>query len=158
MYKIKISEGEKYRHIVGIDIGTKTGVSVYDYAADGLVLCVTVDIDDAKALVKDIADKNSTLLVRLENVKGWKPFKGTPRDYTRLAGAGSIKRDQSIWETFLKKHNIPYELIGLTDCVKKVSAETFKQITGWEGRTSEHSRDAGLMCYRVTRYLPELEK
>lgn len=145
---------ETYRIIIGLDIGTHTGLAVYDSVTGLLIDCRTMDITSALEEVLSLTEIGP-ILVRMEDVKSWKPFKGQPRDYKRLAGAGSIKRDQSIWQAFLQRKGIEFELVGLTDCRKKMDKKLFKEITGWDGLTNEHNRDAGMLCYGVTRYLKD---
>ena len=33
-----------------------------------------------------------------------------------------------------------------------VDAARFAKLTGWQGRTSEHARDAAMLVYGMTRY------
>ena len=65
----------------------------------------------------------------------------------RLQGVGSVKRDASIWEAFLKDLGIEYEMVAPKRNVTKLTQERFKAITGWGKRTNEHSRDAAMLIY-----------
>lgn len=75
----------------------------------------------------------------------WYNDAGKSRD--KLQGAGSIKRDCKIWEDFLRDKGIPFKLIAPKNNTTKLSAPAFKSITGYTGRTCEHSRDAAMMVY-----------
>ena len=65
----------------------------------------------------------------------------------RLQGAGSIKRDCSVWEEFLDYHNIAYRKIKPQRGSTKWDDKRFKRTTGWAKRTNEHSRDAGVIVF-----------
>ena len=75
----------------------------------------------------------------------------------KLMGAGAAKRDAKIWEEFLSDKDValPYsDDLGLTFTMHKPqvhgtkwSADYFARVTGFKGRTSEHSRDAALLVY-----------
>jgi hypothetical protein len=63
----------------------------------------------------------------------------------KAQGAGSVKRDCSIWEDFCKDYGIPYWAKPPVKGATKVSAEYFKMVSHYQGRTSEHSRDAAML-------------
>ena len=78
----------------------------------------------------------------------WIPQEKNASQYRgRLQGAGSVKRDATIWEDFCKDLGIRYEAVPPHKGMTKWSAETFANITGWQGKTSEHARDAALLVY-----------
>ena len=60
-------------------------------------------------------------------------------------GAGSVKRDCSIWEDFCKDYGIPFRAIPPVKGATKITPEYFKLISHYQGRTSEHSRDAAML-------------
>lgn len=60
-------------------------------------------------------------------------------------GAGSVKRDCSIWEDFCKDYGIPFWAKPPVKGATKVSADYFKMVSHYQGRTSEHSRDAAML-------------
>ncbi len=72
-------------------------------------------------------------------------FGNASRD--QLQGAGSIKRDCSIWEQFCKENGYAYTLIPPKNNLTKMSAESFRNLTGWEGRCSSHARDAAWLVF-----------
>lgn len=72
---------------------------------------------------------------------------GSQAEKKKAQGAGSIKRDAKIWEEFCEHYQVDYELIAPKDNITKLSREVFKEITGWTGRTSEHSRDATMLIF-----------
>ncbi len=62
-------------------------------------------------------------------------------------GAGSVKRDCKIWEDFLTDLDIPFEMVAPRKGMTKYSAAAFKKLTGYEGKTSEHARDAAMLVF-----------
>ena len=81
---------------------------------------------------------NNTL-VRIEDARQRTWFGNTGPE--KWKGAGSIGRDCAIWEETLSKLKIPFELVHPKQ-VKATTAEQFKRLTGWTGRTSIHAREA----------------
>ena len=65
----------------------------------------------------------------------------------KLQGAGSIKRDCSIWEDFLQDYEIPFRAVPPQKGCTKWTEEYFKMVTGWKGKTSSHSRDAAVLVF-----------
>ena len=64
---------------------------------------------------------------------------------SKAQGAGSVKRDCSIWEDFCKDYGIPFWAKPPVKGATKVSADYFKMVSHYQGRTSEHSRDAAML-------------
>lgn len=67
-------------------------------------------------------------------------------DVAKLQGVGSVKRDSKIWEEFLVDYHIPYKKVRPIKSNIKWSAKYFKKITGFNGVTNSHSRDAGVLA------------
>lgn len=89
-------------------------------------------------------DKNIDLQVVFEDARQRTWF-GNGDTNAKLQGAGSVKRDCSIWEDFCKDYGIPYWAKPPIKGATKVSAEYFKMVSHYTGRTSEHSRDAAML-------------
>jgi hypothetical protein len=131
--------------IAGIDPGVKTGVAIVE---DGKLKVVkTTEIHKAFALVGNVD------YVVLEDARLWTFFNS--KHNPRKQGAGSIKRDCKIWEDFLEDKEIPYTLVKPNNRSTKVSSKLFKEITCYSGRTSEHSRDAAMLVYKLNKYKTE---
>ncbi|MBR1575873.1 MAG: hypothetical protein IJ654_05415 [Bacteroidales bacterium] len=64
-----------------------------------------------------------------------------------LMGAGSVKRDATIWEDALTDYGIPFEATPPRRGLTKWDATAFQRATGWTGRTSNHARDAALLVF-----------
>lgn len=133
----------EYEYIIGIDTGVKTGFATYDVKAKKLLTVHTCKIHQAMAQVRSIRDKK--IFVRFEDARKRKWLGNKGREV--LQGAGSVKRDAKIWEDFLEDLFIPYEAVAPKNNRTKIDAEYFQKITGWNGRTSNHARDAAMLVY-----------
>jgi hypothetical protein len=130
--------------IIGIDPGVQTGLALYDTEVKILCQLETVPIHRAMETVLRYHSQYK-IVVRFEDARLRKWFGKAGRE--KLQGADSVKRDCRIWEDFLKDSGIPFEAVAPQQNKTKIKAETFRKITGWTGRTTEHSRDAGMLVY-----------
>ena len=136
------------RILIGIDAGTHTGFS---YTENGKLQVVkSLRIDEALNEVMRLTAMGNLcqfyVKVYLEDArKSGREHRGQDA----AQGAGSIKRDCNIWEDFLKAHKIDYVLVSPQSQRKlnKMSAGKFKAMTGWQGRTNEHGRDAAMLVW-----------
>jgi hypothetical protein len=126
---------------VGIDPGTSTGIAIKD--GDTFKSVQTMTIIEAIEIVKNLhRGYDGNIFLRIEDARLRTFFgKSGPE---RWKGAGSIIRDCRIWEAEMKRHNIPVQWVHPRE-VKETTAEQFKALTGWEGRTSIHAREAAWM-------------
>lgn len=127
---------------IGIDTGVHTGFAVWDTEKRKLVELSTLKIHNAMMRVKEL-DDSEQVVVYFEDARLRKWFGNAGRE--QLQGAGSVKRDCSIWQDFLEDLGINYYAIPPKNNRTKVNESFFKKITGWEGRTSEHARDAAFL-------------
>ena len=134
--------------IVGIDPGVKTGFAVWSRAEQRLTAVETLGITQAMTRIREMADAETLHSVRFEDARLRKWF-GT-RGREALQGAGSVKRDCSIWEEFLSGLvGVPFLPVSPQAKGRKLDATAFAKLTGWRGRTSEHGRDAALLVWGV---------
>lgn len=140
---------------IGIDTGVNTGVALWDNRKRSLELVTSMPIHKAMELVKlhqVKAQENGTkLVVRVEDPRQRTWF-GTERmsreeERKKLQGVGSVKRDASIWDEFLKDQGIEYEMVAPKRNITKLTQATFKQYTGWKSKTNEHGRDAAMLVF-----------
>lgn len=136
----------------GIDPGEHTGVAMYDGAQ--LVEVTTVQIHRALQMVAsfvEVAQANGIpVRVVFEDARKrrWLPSEKNASEYRgRLMGAGSVKRDCTIWEDFLKDLGVDFIAQAPRAGMTKFSPEAFARLTGWKGRTSNHARDAAMLVY-----------
>ncbi len=136
------------RIIIGIDPGVKTGIALFDPELHKLTL-LTMKIHQA---FDEIARMNNAFPIEvvIENPNLWTHFSKSKNAHKRLQGAGSIKRDYSAWVDFLNAHKILFRSVrpDKQRNALAVDKETFKRITDYQDRSSEHARCAALLVWR----------
>ena len=138
------------RLYIGIDCGVETGYAVWDTETRRLLDVRTLRLHQALTFVLNIYEQRIPLTVVFEDARQrrWIPREGSLAQWKgRAMGAGSVKRDAVIWEDFCKDLGIPYLAEPPKKGLTKWNAETFKKVTGWKGRTSNHARDAALLVF-----------
>ena len=138
---------------IGIDPGRHTGVAVWDSEKDKILSLETMPIHRAMEEI---------LLWTLPHIHEGEWYTGNDVEVifedarqrtwygkgdvsAKMQGAGSIKRDCTIWEDFLKDNDIPFRAIPPVKGATKVSEEYIRALTGYKGRTSSHARDAAML-------------
>ena len=128
---------------IGIDPGTHTGMAVWDSKEGKFLSLETLPIHRAMVEVMNLRIGREILVV-FEDARQRKWY-GKGDTNAKLQGAGSVKRDCSIWEEFCKDYGIPYWAKPPVKGATKITPEYFKLISHYQGRTSEHSRDAAML-------------
>lgn len=139
---VKAHEEQAPRIHIGIDSGTKTGLAIWDAENKQFREIRTVKIHEALQIVLVYADV-ATIKVYVEDARQVR-FK---TDAAKMKGAGSVCRDASIWEDFLTDHNIPFEMKRPSKAMTKWCSAMFEQVTGYQGKTSSHGRDAAMLVW-----------
>lgn len=137
--------------LIGIDTGLDTGLAVWDTGRRVFRAVATLRIHRAIEAVRDW-ERNNPGQVRVvfedARQRRWIPDShDLRREMGRRQGAGSVKRDAVIWEEALTDYGIPFEAVRPRQGLTKWDADTFARITGWEGRTSNHARDAAMLVF-----------
>lgn len=135
----------KPRFLIGIDPGVKTGLATWDRKEQRFTLVQSSGILDALNQVLAFVKVYGEVELWFEDARLRKWFGKAGRE--KLQGAGSIKRDCSIWQEFCEKHCIKFLPIKPAAGSTKWNANRFKKTTGWNGKTNEHSRDAALLIF-----------
>lgn len=133
------------KRTVGLDPGVHTGVATWTKES-GFVNVATMSHVEAVQYVSGLVLDGLVAQVIFEDARRRTWFGGKGRE--ALQGAGSIKRDCAIWAEWCALWGVPYRSVSPQSKGPKLSAEQFKRLTGWEGRTSEHARDAAMLCWR----------
>jgi hypothetical protein len=136
--------------MVGLDPGVSTGFSIWCRREHILKDVVTLGITQAMTRIRLMRDVGSLHSVVFEDarLRTWFGVKGKEA----LQGAGSIKRDCGIWQEFLEGlDGVPFKPVSPKAKGAKLDAATFAKYTGWQGRTSEHARDAAMLVWRATK-------
>lgn len=133
---------------IGIDTGTHTGVAIWDGKGKRFLSIKTMPIHEALYKLHDyIGLTYVTVVFEDARKRTWYGTQTASRDRARLQGAGSIKRDCTIWEEALTDWGIPFEKVAPRNNMTKLSAEQFRRITGWTEQTNEHGRDAAMLVF-----------
>ena len=130
--------------VVGIDPGVSTGLALWDSADKRLRDVLTLGILQAQQHVLTLKNMGNLSHIVMEDARLRTGYFG-PNAKAKQQGAGSIKRDCSIWTEFCDMHGIMLRCISPKHKGAKVDAAMFAKLTKWEGRTSEHARDAALL-------------
>lgn len=145
---------ERERFVVGIDGGADTGFAVYRERSDELVVCTTTTFWGAVAAL--IRAQRYRPAVVIEDPSGNRPTFHHGEDQSRKRE--KISRDVGANAVQARLLAEACALLGLPCLLvtpgkgsrTKASAADFAAITGWRSRTSEHARDAGLLCFGRT--------
>lgn len=135
---------------IGIDPGVYTGLAIWDATQRNFRALHTCSIVTAMECIIALWRDGEELQIVFEDARKrqWLPREKNLSEYRgKLMGAGSVKRDCDIWEDFCENYDIPYKALPPRKGLTKWDAETFKRVTGWTGRTSNHARDAALLVW-----------
>lgn len=136
------------RIIAGIDPGVKTGLAIWHAKERRFARVLTCGIIEAQQWVS--ASDVSEIWFEDARLRKWFPeVKNSPEAIKKLQGAGSVKRDSVIWQEFCEFYGIPFKAIAPAKGQTKWTSEYFKRLTGWQGRTSQHARDAAALVFGV---------
>ena len=130
---------------IGIDTGVNTGFAVSKNKQ--LIIVDTTTILNAFDRVSAYLKHSESITVYIEDAR---KVGGTS---SRAFGAGSVTRDAKIWEEFLEKlkakhcDKLSYHFVKPNKKLTKIPANKFKKITGWQGKTNGHGRDAAMIIY-----------
>lgn len=139
---------KKYTTYIGIDCGVNTGFCTWCAITKKIEFIGTLKIHEAMVRVKMLLMDSQSILVRIEDarLRTWIPRqKNEKAERGRREGAGSVKRDAVIWEDFLTDLGVEFEMVAPKQNKTKVTAEYFKALTGYTGKTSQHARDAAML-------------
>lgn len=136
----------RFQYILGIDSGTNTGFALYFRPEKRFLILQTIKIHKALDWTLELHRKHpGNLYLRVEDAN--KATGGRSGDAHMAVGAGSIMRDGRIWRDFMEDYGIPHEMCKPNRKTTKLDSKIFKQITGWQGQTNSHMRDAGMIVW-----------
>jgi len=139
--------------LCAIDPGVNTGYA--ELAVGKLIRVETMQIHEAIFRIEDLR-KQSRIVVVFEDARQRKWFGKAGRE--QLQGAGSIKRDCTVWQDYLQAAGVPYLAVKPKAGATKWTVEYLAQQTGWTARTSEHARDAAALAWLHRHYAEALAK
>lgn len=136
--------------IVGIDTGIHTGLAVWDTSRRQFREILTTGIVEAMRYLHDLQQTDGIGLLVFEDARKrkWIPHERDIKQVKgRAMGAGSVKRDCSIWEEWCDVYRVDHIAVPPKNNRTKLSAGQFNGITGYDRRTSEHGRDAAMLVF-----------
>lgn len=143
------SEQTPLLYVIGIDPGTKTGLSIYNKQTKQLEAVCTLKVHEAFVSVQNqhsrAKNEGGKIFVRVEDARKRKRYGAN--SFAKMQGAGAIKIQCKQWEEFLRSERISFDLVAPNQIKTKMSPEYFKMLTGWKARCSSHGRDAAAMIY-----------
>ena len=136
--------------VVGIDPGVHTGVAVWDTSSRQLLDVRCSGIVEAMRYIHELQQERGSGLIVFEDARQrkWIPREKDLAQFRgRAMGAGSVKRDCSIWEEWCKVFAIDYVKTPPKNNITKLTDRMFSGITGYDRRTNEHGRDAAMLVF-----------
>ena len=144
---------KKFNVVIAIDPGTNTGLSIYDCDNKEWIMCSTLQIHKALFIINNIITEKNPNINILIIVEDSRKISGGRE---KLLGAGSIRRDCSIWEDYLNEKAKLYNMTVLFTFISpkgnkylKMDKEVWKQIAKWgeSKMPSEHARDSATYLF-----------
>ncbi|MBR1690590.1 MAG: hypothetical protein IJ713_07435 [Oscillibacter sp.] len=135
---------------IGIDTGRHTGFAVWDGTrfVELDTKSISAAILETLRYAANFGRENVTVYIEDARLRTWIPREKSLAEFKgRAQGAGSVKRDASIWEDFCAEEEIRLVKVPPKYNTTKLSSEAFARITGYKGRTSEHARDAAMLVF-----------
>lgn len=137
--------------VVGIDPGIHTGLAVWDTSSRQFLEIRTVGIVAAMEYLSEIRQDRGIGLLVFEDARQrtWIPREKDIRQVKgRAMGAGSVKRDCSIWEEWCKAKGIQFVATRPKTGLTKLTDAYFRGLTGYDRRTNDHGRDAAMLVFQ----------
>ena len=144
------------RIAIGIDPGKSTGFAVKDVGTGQYLDIRTMQLHQAMQYALSLAydtEESRELYFVVEDARKRKWY--ADHDQNEKArrgiamGAASVKRDCTIWEEFLTDHGFTFRMIAPARLTTKTPLLIWTRKTGWNGRTSEHARDAADFIFPI---------
>ena len=136
--------------VVGIDPGQHTGLAVWDTSARRFLDVRCTGIVAAMDYLDGILEERGIFLLVFEDARQrkWIPRERDLRQLKgRAMGAGSVRRDCAVWEEWCMARGVQYLAVSPRQGMTKLTDPYFRGITGYDGRTNEHGRDAAMLVF-----------
>lgn len=143
---------KKVFFLIGVDPGASTGVCLYNRSKKTFSLHTVAPWDFMELVDGWLMDYSPDHFhIYMEDPR---QIGGIYNRHTKVSvkkqlhiaqGVGSVKRDTDWLEVLIESMGIEYTLIKPAD--QKWTPKTMKAITGYSGRSNEHTRDALRLVY-----------
>ena len=129
-------------NVIGIDPGMHTGVA---FCENGKLINV-FETDFWGCIDYLLENPNATVVIEMPPTKHvWHNGAKTKCSIQRTGvNVGSCIREAELLIKWMHRNQRIYVI---QKPMGKKNAAQFKQITGWNGRTNQHMRDAGMICF-----------
>jgi len=142
------AEKKQYEFLIGIDCGVNTGFAVYSKSEKKIIEIGSHKIHYSIERVKYWSQFSILVKVEDARLRKWIPKQANEKsERGRREGAGSVKRDATIWQDFLEDSGIDFEMVAPKNNKTKMSSDYFKKVTGYSAQTNQHARDAAMLVF-----------
>lgn len=125
---------------IGIDPGNNTGFAVWNEQESRFQVIETVDFWSAYGKVGTYPIDETMVVVEVP--RGKNNWTGDTQQITTL-NVGGVIREANLLAEGLRRKGYSVKEVHPRG---KVDADGFKRLTGYQGRTNEHNRDAGMLA------------
>jgi len=142
------------RYSIGIDPGTKTGVAVYDRHLKKVTRLECLNFVSALRLIKSeyaVEDVYAVVIEVSNSNHVWKDNSSLPiRVRLNVAlKVGGVAKESELIAAMLMEHGYSVTTQHPSGKGKSMDHNRFNKLTGWKGKSNEHTRDAGMLCFGV---------
>ena len=135
-------------NVIGIDPGVNMGVAIYEDAK--LVELITTEPIGLMDIINIYADEPLFIAFEDSRLQShiWIPSqsKGVAANIARKVGM--VDAWCYMIERLCESYDIAYMRVSPKAKGEKLNAEDFKRITGWEGKSNQHERDAAMVAWQ----------
>ena len=143
----------KVRYVIGIDPGANTGIAVWDREQEEVIQTTTTTFWPAYDYICALYKTSETKIiieVPLRTVmyarQASKGYKGAGQNRLMADAAGNAKESTLLAQGL---ELAGYEVKRVRPIKAKWTAIQLKRVTGIEGRTNQHVRDAIALCFKA---------
>ena len=142
-----------HKNLIGIDCGKKTGVAVWDVNAQRFSIIKTLDFWSAfEWIVNEFSVKKTGIFVEdpAQNKPVWRRATMKNHEFQKKCQhVGGVKRESLLLIEGLERRGYNVQALRPTKLsYTKMSSQSFKKITNYNKRTSEHGRDAAMLVFK----------
>ena len=144
---------------IGIDGGSSTGFAVWDAVEQRFEKLLTTTFWEALALVETYPASEVVVVVEdpAQNAPLFDKGVRGARKRERIAqNVGGVKRESTLLADGLERKG--FRVRRIRPRTRKLDEAQFKRITHYQGRTSQHSRDAAMLVFGLRNAPLELDE
>lgn len=131
---------------IGIDPGKSTGIGVYENGCLTKLFCT--DFWGCIDFINSYKDRSVFILEKPRTKTVWNKRLSNTMSKCLITGVnvGFVIKESELICEYLRREK---QTFALQHPSGKLSNDEFKRITKWDGRTNQHMRDAGMLCFGV---------